>query len=86
MSWSYYATGKPQAILAKIDEEFARYRCVEPEETMRQGVCAIIKTSLGAMPESSAVGIQASGSQSSAEGKHTNTLKLSIEPIYGFVE
>ena len=94
MSWSYSATGKPQAILENARIELNRINCAEPEQTIKNKVLHILETSLLAMPENSAVRITASGSQSTAwagaplkevQGKFTNSLKLEIEPIWNFV-
>lgn len=89
MSWSFYATGKPKAVLAKADTEFERIAgyVAEPERSIAGQVHDTIKTALSAMPESSAVTIQSSGSQSALDdGRFANTVSLSIQPIYGFVE
>lgn len=94
MSWSFYAMGKPAAVAAKAKKELSGFKCAEPEETLKASVIQIIETSLLAMPDAGAVKIEAHGSQSPAldarhnrvEGRFDNNLKLSIEPIYGFVE
>jgi hypothetical protein len=92
MSWSFYAVGKPAAILNKARTELERIKCSEPEETIKNKVLDILVASLLAMPASSAISVKASGSQSSewkdnaATGKQSNTLILQIEPLYGFVE
>lgn len=88
MSWSVTAVGKPRAVAAKLAEQFERNPCAEPEETIRQSVAGIIATSLAAMPEASAVQVEAHGSQSydGATESHTNTLGVNIKPLYGYVE
>lgn len=87
MSWSFNATGKPQAVVAKAKQEFARISCAEPEETARQNALTTICKLLEAMPASSAVNVSASGSQSAqVDGTFLNNLNLQIQPIYGFIE
>lgn len=92
MSWSIQAVGKPKAVAIKIAEAMTVNKCAEPEETLRQGVGVLIAASLAAMPDTDAVRINAFGSQSNcyvdgkSSGKFTNSLKVEIEPIYGFVE
>lgn len=97
MSWSFQAVGKPAAVLAKARVELGKIHCSEPEETIKGKVLNILEASLLVMPESAAVKIEASGSQSPAyvssetgyktvEGKFSNNLILKIEPIFGFVE
>lgn len=88
MSWSFYAMGKPKAVIAKADAEFERIvgYCAEPERSIASKAHEAIKAVLDAMPDSSAVDIRASGSQSVVEGGTLNNLSLDIKPIYGFVE
>lgn len=89
MSWSFYGVGRPIAVLNKARTEIARIRCAEPEETVKNKLLNIIEASLLAMPDASAVKIEASGSQSSDSkdpAKFTNDVKLDITPLWGFVE
>jgi hypothetical protein len=92
MSWSFQAVGKPAAVLAKAKQEFAKSPCVEPEETIRQKALEQIDVALSAFPASAPVKVIANGSQSSeyaagvTTGKATNSLNVTIEPLYGFVE
>lgn len=98
MSWSFNAIGKPKAVLQKIytDISNSSYKCPEPEEAVRLKLVEILELALNAFPESSAVKVEAHGSQipeyvygassSQPTGKFTNSLKLVIEPIYGFIE
>lgn len=91
MSWSFYALGKPQAVLKDADTKFDSFKCAEPEETIRQGVYKMITASLLAMPPGSAVEVTASGSQSFQGDTDGNTsffnqLHLDIKPIYNFFE
>ncbi len=91
MSWSFSFIGKPKAVAAKIVEVMAKNPCAEPEETIRQGVGSIVATALGAFPETAAVRVDASGSQSVTNGgtgavDTINQLNFKIEPIWVFVE
>lgn len=96
MSWSLSTvTGRPTAVLSNVTEYFgAMSPCPEPEETIRQSILSIIRASLSDMPATSVVAVSASGSQSSTYDPITksygadpiNQVKLSIEPIWNFVE
>ena len=93
MSWSVAAIGKPAAALKSLTEQFDRITCTEPEQSIKSLVKTAIEKALAAYPESSAVDVRASGSQSQAygpdnklaEGKFTNQLSVEIKPLYGFV-
>lgn len=94
MSWSFYGMGKPAALAAKAKKDLTAFKCAEPEETIKNKALDVIETALLAMADSAAVRIEAHGSQGPAhdaahnriEGRFDNTFKLTIEPIYGFVE
>jgi hypothetical protein len=91
MSWSFYATGKPKAVIAKAATEFGRIAeyVADPAERLIAALAyTAIRTALEEMPEASAVGVKSSGSRSAAtDGNGAfNTFNLSVEPIYGFVE
>ena len=87
MSWSISATGKPAAVLRKARQEFSRYKCAEPEETIKGKAQDILEEALREFPESSAVQVSASGSQTSISGgAFINSLSIEIKPIFGFVE
>jgi len=87
MSWNISGTGKPAALAAKLAGDFAKNKCQEPEETIRQGVGLIIAEALKVYPETLAVKFDAGGSQQGhSDGKYTNALSVNIEPVYGFVE
>lgn len=86
MSWSFYGIGKPEAVARKAREDMARQKCHEPEESIKSMALDLIETSLMAMPASSAVHVQASGSQSKNDNGAVNTFNLKIDPVYGFVE
>ncbi len=64
MSWSVLAIGKAPAVRAEIAKQFANAsKCVEPEETLRQGAAQLIDASLEAQASHSDVRVAASGSQ-----------------------
>ncbi|WP_315792279.1 MULTISPECIES: hypothetical protein [unclassified Bradyrhizobium] len=90
MSWSFYAVGKASAVRKKAADEIANSNITfaEPERSLRVKLFDAIDSALAAMPEASAVSIRASGSQytSSNPDGTFNTVKLEIEPMYGFVE
>jgi hypothetical protein len=86
--------GKPAAVAAKVRADLTNIKCAEPEESIKAKVVEIVEAALRSFPDAAAVSIQASGSQSPAygadgkavDGKLTNSVKLEITPIYGFVE
>lgn len=88
MSWSVSAIGNPAGVAKQIEEQLAEIRCEEPEESIKNSVAAIISLALLQFPDNYAVRIDATGSQSH-QGKltpgKTNSLRLNIEPLYGFV-
>jgi len=94
MSWSVSAVGKASLVAAKIEEEFSKSHCTEPEESLRQSARAAIASALAASTNpDNLVKVIASGHQSekySPKGERTgqfsNTLSISVEPICGFVE
>lgn len=94
MSWSVSAVGKPAAVSAKISEDVLKYTCSEPEETLKKSAAAIIATALAAFPQDNiAVRVEANGSQQPWYRKDgtvgegfANTLRVVIEPVWGFVE
>src|ERR1700753_264844 len=64
MSWSFNSIGKPKAVLALAHKQLEAIHLSEPEQTIKGQVLAMLDASLPAMPESSAVRVEASGSQS----------------------
>jgi len=91
MSWSVTAIGKPAAVAAAIESQFAQSKCAEPEESIRQSARAAIAAALAAQSPSTAVKVSAYGSQSTfyktgqPDGV-TNNLSITIEPQQNFVE
>ncbi len=93
MSWSVQAVGKSDKVAEAIEAQFAGLsKCSEPEETVKQSVRAAVAASLAAQIPATAVKVSASGSQSSyrdhkdAPVRVQNTVSVSIEPLWGFVE
>jgi hypothetical protein len=95
MSWSVSAIGKPAVVAASIEKQFGSYgTCPEPEETAKQLVRqAIAALANGQTKPDTVVKVSANGSQSySNDGPGTpptevsNSLSLSFETLYGFVE
>ena len=87
MSWSVSAVGKAPAVAEKIATG-TNHKCSEPEETIKNAVAAAIATALTAFPADGVVRVEASGSQQTdtATGKAVNSLKVNVEPVWGFVE
>jgi len=91
MSWSVAAFGKAAPVAAKLAGDFQRITCSEPEETIKNSVASAVATALGAFPPNYAVRVAAGGSQShpdfsKAPHEKTNSLSVTIEPLYGFTE
>ena len=87
MSWSVGATGKAPAVRAAIAKQFEQQsKCVEPEETIRQAIKAILDEALSA--QSGAVKVGASGSQSMDYNTKavSHSLSVTVEPVWGFLE
>ena len=93
MSWSVSAVGKSSAVEAKLSKEIGDCcrHLVEPEKSVAQAAGAAISAALKAFIPDGAVKVSAFGSQSKYGTKDgpdvvTNSLKIEIEPINGFVE
>ena len=88
MSWSVAAIGKPAAVRAAIADQFAKGgKCAEPEETVRLEAAAMMDAALaGQTDPAKAVKVSASGSMSQSGTTISNSLSVSVEPLYGFVE
>jgi hypothetical protein len=87
MSWHVSAVGKAPAVATKLAADIARMKCAEPEEAIKNSIAEVIAKALSAFPPDCAVRVEARGSQSPAPNdKFTNQLKVSIEPLWGFVE
>lgn len=90
MSWSVAAIGKPAAVAAKLEKDFANIQCLEPEQSIKNAVASAIAAGLAVFPPNAAVRVEASGSQyvpdSRKLGELQNQLSVKLEPLYGFVE
>lgn len=91
MSWSVSAFGKAPAVAAKLAEQFARIKCTEPEETIKNSVAAAFASGLGAMPPGMVVTAEANGSQyapdsSKAPNEFSNSLTVKLQPHGAFLE
>jgi hypothetical protein len=95
MSWSVSAQGKPVAVRDAIAKQFAAISCTQPEEDIKESVAESIASALSFYPPDVPVKVIASGSQQDPDwGKKTeenrglriNSLSVSIEPIWGFLE
>jgi len=87
MSWSVSAFGKARAVEQAIEKQFTNSGiCREPEETIRQAVRSIIKTSLAPLHESCVVRVEGSGSMWNPSGGDINSVSLRIQPEQGFIE
>ena len=93
MSWSVNAIGKPPAVAAKIAADLNQYKCIEPEETVKQAVGAAIAAALAAQSPIGVVRVVGGGNQYTEYGPDgktvlsiRNTLDIKVEPLYGFVE
>jgi hypothetical protein len=76
----------------RVAEDLNRYPCPDPEEGVKQAAAAAIKAAVEAQDSNSVVKVSASGHQNTLYGvngapdKIQNTLSITIEPLYGFVE
>ena len=89
MSWSVQCFGKPAAVRTKVAESFASIRCNEPEQSIANAAASMIDSALAAFPPEYPVKIAAAGSQyqpDAGKPEIINSLSLSIEAVYGFVE
>jgi hypothetical protein len=92
MSWSVAAIGKTSAVRTSIASQFANGgKCVEPEESIRQGVAALLDKALESTSPSYAIKVVANGSQgyknySKPEEGVYNSLNISLEVQHGFIE
>jgi hypothetical protein len=88
MSWSFQATGKPDAVLAKATAVLGSINIEQqPEQEIVRKCLQVIEAALPPMKNTSAVEVKANGSQwSNNGGPISNTVNLTINTIYGFVE
>jgi hypothetical protein len=91
MSWSVGRTGRAGAVAKALAEDFARIKCVDPEETVKNGIATAVAAALAAFPAGEVVQVSASGSQHDAiynapESGKINSLSVMITPIYNFLD
>lgn len=97
MSWSVSYIGKPRAVAAKAAEDFEKIQTHgfhEPEAEVVEHVAKLIAAALSGYPDDLAVKVASYGSQGDPfhhdpekRGKFgVNTVSISIEAMYGFVE
>ncbi len=87
MSWSIVAIGKAPAVLKEVERQSAQQKCVEPEESVRQGAMHVIKAALIAQEPNTVVNLNAYGSQSEDYTTKAvrNNLNIEVKPMYGFL-
>lgn len=91
MSWSVSAIGKSGAVKTAMAQQFKNgSKCLEPEERIRLAAANLIDLGLDAQDPSSAVKVEASGSQTfkdyAAKTGVSNTVTISIQPQGAFIE
>ena len=98
MSWGVGAIGKAPAVRKEIARQFAQgSKCTEPEESIRQLAASMLDASLAAQADNTPVRVAGSGSASFEYPPKTgdapnppviknNTLTVSVEVLYNFVE
>ena len=91
MSWNVAAIGKSPAVRTEIAKQITRYKCSEPEESVKMSAAALLDAALASQKPDSVVSVSANGSQSQTTGadgtpEFTNSLTISVQPQYGFVE
>ncbi len=92
MSWSVSAIGKSDAVAKKLAAEFTSIAYLKgPEAGVKDAAAAVVAVALAGQIPPTAVKVNCCGSQSTTTAKdgstlHTNSLKIEIDPIYGFVE
>ena len=64
MSWSVSEIGKAPAVAAKIAADINQYKCIDPEEGVKQAVGSALAAALAAQDPNSIVKVTASGHQS----------------------
>ena len=87
MSWTFYAAGKPLALIEKVKTDLGHIKCAEPEESIKAQAIDILTTCLTAYPPDVAVKIIANGRQDKdLNGLARNNLLIELTELYGFVE
>jgi hypothetical protein len=86
MSWSVSGIGRPVAVAAKLAADLSAYKCVDPEESVKQAAAALLAAALAAQDPVSVVKVSASGSQGTSGNSIYNSVRIEVEPVYGFIE
>ena len=93
MSWSVSAIGKASSVKAKLDKEIDSllHHLPEPEKSVAAAAKAVLGAALDAQIPDAAVKASAWGSQSTrgfsgGPDYITNSIKIEVEPIQGFIE
>lgn len=81
MSWSFNGTGRPEEVLEKATKALKQFKCLEPEESIKELVTEILDVSLTNYPVDRVVVVNAAGSQSTDDrGRSVNVLNVTIGP------
>ncbi len=88
MSWSISLIGTKAAVLAKIDDEFAKHPLSDPtEQAIKIAAGALAKLAVADSGDDVALKLEASGSMSNYDAaKKTQQFKVEVVPLYGFVK
>jgi hypothetical protein len=88
MSWSVQAIGKAPAVAKKLATDFEKITHCSPEETaVKNSAAAAISMALQHCTAADAiVNVNANGSESSGQGGKTNSLKIEVNTIFGFLD
>lgn len=87
MSWSVYAMGKPEAVVKKIEAEFDNITYLQgPEKELKELAKELLVKATKAYSGNAVVNITSSGHASETIDSKSQTLNISITPMYGFVE
>ena len=92
MSWSVSAIGKASSVKAKLDKEIEDLlkHLPKPENSVAEAAKVLLDATLDAQVPDAAVKASAWGSQSQFYGQGsdriTNSVKVEVEPVPGFVE
>lgn len=100
MSWSVSAKGKKPAVAAAVDSQFNSATCQEPEQSLKEQARALVAALMTATEDTAVLSVEAAGTAHSiavygdperpnavTEWKQLrHSIKISVEPIWGFVE
>lgn len=88
MSWTFDGVGRAPKVAAHMRETLSKYRCKEPEESIKNAAVDLVEKALSGFASDRAVMVRANGHQDEASGGEVkcNTLNLTIQPLYGFIE